>query len=288
MLPSSLLSTRSRVGFLSSVPAAFRWHHLSRRQQQKNVAVSSVVLLFAYNNNKKKNNSNNADSKIGSIHKQRLQAAGRIGTKRYIDPCKVFFGNLPFSVDESQLEDYVCQSMGYPASSLLHKVRIVRDWKTHQSKGYGFVDFIEPVFATVAMDKCHGSILQNRTLTVTQGRKKPNENILYVQNKNNNNTSSSTIDPESQSIQAEIRQAEIPSVANTRTTRMDPQEKKFWKLLDPDLVDDDEEDFELDDEIMEDETENTTLVGITGNRKSRREQARKIKRIKRPSKGFGS
>ena len=33
-----------------------------------------------------------SDSKIGSIHKERLKTAGRPGTKRFVDPCKVFVG----------------------------------------------------------------------------------------------------------------------------------------------------------------------------------------------------
>lgn len=116
-----------------------------------------------------------SDSKLGSMYKQRIKTAGRKGTKRFLDPCKVFIGNMPFDVDEKQLGNFILETMGQ-TRMVLHSFKVIRDWKTGQSKGYGFVEFTDPIYATVCMEVCNGKKLNGRPIRVDQGKKKDAEN----------------------------------------------------------------------------------------------------------------
>lgn len=127
----------------------------------------------------------NSDSFIGTLHKERLATAGRPGTKRFIDPCKVYIGNLPFTCTGEQLSDYVCNIVGLSSSAIIHQCKVIYDWKTLKSKGYGFVIMTEPIYATVLMTKCDtnetlGSI-DNRRLTISQGKSKEMEKQLLIE-----------------------------------------------------------------------------------------------------------
>lgn len=114
----------------------------------------------------------NADGHLLQTHLNRIRTAGRVGTKRFVDPCKVFFGNLNYTTTESELSGWISLIMGLPTPTLLHSCKIVVDWKTLQSKGYGFCVFTEPMFATVCLEKCNGRVLAGRKLAVSQGSKK--------------------------------------------------------------------------------------------------------------------
>ena len=224
-----------------------------------------------------------SDSAIGSAHTQRVKTAGRVGTKRFVDPCKVFLGNLPFHVDEPGLSDWVCQQMGLPPTVLLHDCKVIRDWKTGKSKGYGFVVFTEAMYGTVCIDKCHNQELGGRKLTVNQGQKKQDPTI-YVKKKK-----APAADADEEAIQAGIAES------------MDPLEAAMLRRLDPDLVDD-----AMDEVLFEDLDGDDDDDGVDGfwegddgevedfedtqgmNREQRREAARRQKRRKLPHKGFGT
>lgn len=242
-----------------------------------------------------------SDSKLGELHNRRIKTAGRVGTKRYVNPCKVFLGNLPFNATEASLQEWLCDQMGLPAPFLLNGVKIVRDWKTGDSKGYGFCVFTEPIHATVCIDKCNGRLLQGRAVRVDQGIKKQQTKILIKKDEKE------PLDADETAIQEGIRKAK-------ETIRLpDPEEMAMLRRLDPDLVDEyfqelndndlfeeeelDDEDYDGDeDELFEilrdgdekDEDEEDTNDETTMNRQQRREAAQRIKRKKRPSKGFGS
>jgi len=96
-----------------------------------------------------------SDSKLGSLYNQRIKTAGRKGTKRFVDPCKVFIGNLAFETDDTQLGNFILDTMGQ-SRMVLHSFKVIREWKTGKSKGYGFVEFTDPIYATVCMDVCNG------------------------------------------------------------------------------------------------------------------------------------
>lgn len=224
-----------------------------------------------------------ADSKIASLHSERVKTAGRVGTKRYVDPCKVFLGNLPFNVTEQVLEQWVSDRLGIPAPLLMKQVKVIRDWKTGKSKGYGFVVFTEAIHGTVCIEKCNGQSLYGRSLSVNQGKKKETTQIIVKKKKQ------PPVDAEEAAIQAGLEEA----------SRMDPQEALMLRQLDPDLVDDDFEtdeglfdDDDVDDDgvdgfFVEDDEEDFLEEDTPMNRQKRRELARKKKRSKPSNKGFG-
>mmetsp|Transcript_17638 Transcript_17638/g.33168 ORF Transcript_17638/g.33168 Transcript_17638/m.33168 type:complete len:295 (-) Transcript_17638:71-955(-) len=186
-----------------------------------------------------------ADSKIASLHAERVKTAGRVGTKRYVDPCKVFLGNLPFNITEKVLEQWLEERMGMPAPLLLQQVKVIRDWKTGKSKGYGFAIFTESIHATVCIEKCNGQQLDGRPLSVNQGKKKDTATIMVKKKKK------APLDAEEAAIQAGMEEA---------SRRMDPQEALMLRQLDPDLVDDDE--FENDEGLFDDDDDDDDTPGV--------------------------
>jgi RNA recognition motif-containing protein len=207
------------------------------------------------------------DSLFGSFHQQRVQTAGRVGTKNFVNPCKVFFGNLPFNVNEDELQSWVCEQMGVPSHILIHNINIVRDWKSGDSKGYGFVQFTEAHYGTVAIDKCHNQVLCDRKLQVSQGQKKK-EDIVYVKK-----TRKPALDAEEQAIQDALDEAE----------GLDDEATYMLRRLDPDLL---PESLKLE---MKNEEEQEEFAEDDGdmNRERRREAARKNKKKKKLGRGFG-
>jgi hypothetical protein len=253
------------------------------------------------------------DSTIGIAHAARVRAAGRVGTKRYVNPCKVFFGNLPFDYTEANLQTWICDKMGMPFQILLNDCKIVRDWKTGNSKGFGFAVFTEAVYATVCIDKCHRVMLEGRAVTVKQGAKKQ-ETIVYL--KKNKKASQN---PEEAAILNGIEQASDGNDDNDnddddnttsyseksrrreREEIYDPYELAILRKLDPDLVDDRLDDADLFAEFADSDgdddndgvdgvwvEDNGPVVDVDDamNRQTRREASRRQKRIKLPHKGF--
>jgi hypothetical protein len=264
-----------------------------------------------------------ADSKISSLHLERVRTAGRVGTKRYVNPCKVFVGNLPFAMDESALQTWLSAQMGLPPAVLLNECKIVRDWKTGKSKGFGFAVFTEAIYATVCIEKCHSAKLESRTVTVKQGQRKPDENLVYIKKRKEQPS-----DAEEAAIQNGLTQAE--GHIRDDIVIMDPEEMAMIKMLDPDLLPDhvqingssnsassvsssssssayssddilfddiDEDDDEGvdgfwygdDDEAGDDDSDIQLDTTMTQNREQRREAAkRQPKRRKLINKGFGT
>lgn len=58
---------------------------------------------------------------------------------------------------------------------------MIRDWKTGESKGFGFVSFTDPIFATSAMESLRNVKLLDRVVRLNQGgRKKKEPNAAFV------------------------------------------------------------------------------------------------------------
>ena len=229
-----------------------------------------------------------ADSVLAEKHERRVKTAGRVGTKRYVNPCKVFVGNLPFDCAAENLQTWLCNEMGLPRGVLLNECNVVCDWKTGVSKGFGFAVFTEAVYATVCIDKCHGADFGGRAVTVKQGIKKQSTE-LYVKKEKKLPT-----DAEEQAIQAGMQQT---------MERLDPYEEAVLRRKDPDLLEDklddkilfgedhdgDDDDEDVDGVWMEDDDNAPALSDAEAmNRKTRREAARRVKRRKLPSNGFGT
>lgn len=230
-----------------------------------------------------------SDSRLMELHQQRVQTAGRVGTKRFVNPCLVFIGNLPFNTTSAELQTWLCEQMATPSPLLLHQdVDIIRDWKTGQSKGYAFVTFAAAHLATVAIDRLHQAEYQGRLLTVSQGKKKPDPNLLLIMEQKRQRKLERSLDQQAEQVALEI---------------LEPEEYALLARLDPDLLVntqldesfDDEDEDGYDGDFMEFEgdeknsvkSEEDETTGPPMNRQQRREAAKSKKRKKLPHKGFG-
>jgi RNA recognition motif-containing protein len=226
-------------------------------------------------------------------------------------------------MDESALQTWLSAQMGLPPAVLLNECKIVRDWKTGKSKGFGFAVFTEAIYATVCIEKCHGAKLESRPVTVKQGQRKPDENLVYIKKRK-----AQPSDAEEAAIQSGLTQAE--GHIRDDIVIMDPEEMAMIKMLDPDLLPDhvqingssnsassvsssssssayssddilfddiDEDDDEGvdgfwygdDDEAGDDDSDIQLDTTMTQNREQRREAAkRQPKRRKLINKGFGT
>jgi len=227
-----------------------------------------------------------SDSKLGSMYNQRIKTAGRKGTKRFVDPCKVFIGNLPFDIDEKQLGNFILDTMGQ-SRMVLHSFKVIYDWKTGKSKGYGFVEFTDPIYASVCMDVCNGKKFNGRPIKVDQGKKKDVEDQVFIKKNKKPETE------EEKSISSALDEAENDDDYDTEELETDKDGVALFG---------DNDDMELDAILFglaadsDDEDDGIFLerpskfeedIDPDLNREQRREASRKLKRKKLPTKGFG-
>jgi RNA recognition motif-containing protein len=226
------------------------------------------------NNNKERK----GDGLLAERNAERIRTAGRKGTKRFVDPTKVFIGNLPFDAKEADLKEFFKTNLGTTFN--LKSAKVIYDWKTNKSKGYGFALFTDPMFATSAMEVCNGRQLLGRPLKLSQGQKKQDLNALYIKKKKNKPQTE-----EEEAIQQGLDDAE-------------DEEEEFMALEEFDHVsddflfaddDEDDDDFEFDgtfEEMYPTEYEPLSEDEQNLNRERRREAQKRKKKKKLPHKGF--
>ncbi|GMH87802.1 hypothetical protein TrVE_jg2840 [Triparma verrucosa] len=112
------------------------------------------------------------DFSVSKLNEERKSNAGKKGGAGYVDPNKLFVGNLAFSVTEDQLLSWF-ESKGY--GTHVSSCKIIRDWKTGDSKGYAFASFTDPIFATSAMESLTNHELEGRIVRISQGQRKRTE-----------------------------------------------------------------------------------------------------------------
>ena len=129
------------------------------------------------------------DNTITSTSEQLKTTAGRPGSKNFVDPCKVFIGNIPYTATDGELWDWLSKVIdrgrlvgkgtdagaGENGSGV-----VVRDWRTGESKGYGFLTFTDPVYAASACELLKGKKFMKRILRFSQGRRKKAEPIVQI------------------------------------------------------------------------------------------------------------
>jgi nucleolin len=206
-----------------------------------------------------------------------------------VDPCKVFVGNLPFDVDDDQLAKFILETMGQ-SRMVLHASKVISDWKTGKSKGYGFVEFTDPIFATVCIEVCHGKNLNGRPVSVSQGKKKDQNDQLYLKKKRKAPESaeekaiSSALDEaENDNEEYEEEELDVDEDGIAVFGNNDDDDLELDAALFGIAADDDEE----DDGIFLERPSKFEDVDPSLNREQRREAARRLKRKKMPHKGFG-
>ena len=227
-------------------------------------------------------------STISEINYQRTTTAGRKGQKRFTDPNKLFVGNLPFDVTAEELRAWFNdQGVGMHIKSC----KLIQDWKTKGSKGYGFVQFMSPIYASSAMEIIKGRKIKGREVRLSQGRKKLPDAVVFVKK------GPAVIQDEEDQVIAGAIGAEADRDFQDDDIVDEQDDEELFELDNDDDDDDDDDDveeFEFDGDESDEETESGESEEEEGeettptNRAQRREAARAKKRRRKPAKGFGN
>lgn len=78
---------------------------------------------------------------------------------------RLFVGNLPYATTEDELRHLFADTGGAVKS-----VRIITDYDTQRSKGYGFVEMGTPEEAERAIQDLNGRAVGGRSLVVSEAR----------------------------------------------------------------------------------------------------------------------
>lgn len=78
---------------------------------------------------------------------------------------KIFVGNLPFSTDNSKLEE------DFAKFGKVVSAKIILDRNSGRSRGYGFVEFADESSAQAAVDGMNDQSIDGRKLTVSLAKK---------------------------------------------------------------------------------------------------------------------
>lgn len=256
-------------------------------------------------------------STVAVENDRRLAAAGRPGTKRFVDPLKVFVGNLAYDATEDDLVDFLTEHLigkGADRARLRERitsVKVVRDWRTNESKGYGFVQFASAIFATSALEAVRNKKLKGRVVRLDQGQKKRPDPVVLVERKRR-----APVDEESRVIDGALDDAEGKKDDDAKNDVDDNDSNKddddglfvedddglvvdntsFEELLSDAVLfagmeddEEDDDDFEFDgvykEEYLDDEEEEEAKPL---NRAQRREAAKSKKKRRKPANGFGN
>lgn len=110
-----------------------------------------------------------------------------------MDPNKLFIGNLPYDADEDDIRSLFAEFWGVPLEVVeerIESIKVIRDWKTNKSKGFGFLQFYEPMVATSTMvsmnqgkNKKGGWKIKGRSVRLDQGQRNREEEEREIQRK---------------------------------------------------------------------------------------------------------
>ncbi len=78
---------------------------------------------------------------------------------------KLFVGNLPYSANETEVQNFFVDH-----GVAIDSVTVMRDRFTGQARGFGFVEINDDALAAKAVETCHGQDLLGRTLVVNEAR----------------------------------------------------------------------------------------------------------------------
>lgn len=86
---------------------------------------------------------------------------------------RLYVGNLPYSADEQQLRQLFAEYGD------VVDVRIITDRDSGQSKGFAFVEMSTEDASRNAIAALNGTLLGDRTLTVSEARPRPERTSSY-------------------------------------------------------------------------------------------------------------
>ncbi|WP_342147588.1 RNA-binding protein [Rickettsiella endosymbiont of Aleochara curtula] len=75
---------------------------------------------------------------------------------------RLYVGGLSYSVDDDGLREL------FTPFGTVNFVKVIRDFHSGRSKGFGFVEMSTPEEAKEAIEALHGSIHERRTITVSE------------------------------------------------------------------------------------------------------------------------
>jgi cold-inducible RNA-binding protein len=75
---------------------------------------------------------------------------------------RLYVGGLSYSVDDDGLREL------FEPFGEVKFVKVIRDFHSGRSKGFGFVEMSTPEEAKEAIERLHGSIHERRTITVSE------------------------------------------------------------------------------------------------------------------------
>lgn len=229
-------------------------------------------------------------SKSNSLQTQnqiRKRLAGKPGSKHFMDPNKVFIGNLPFKATTEDVKSFLTQQLGNLHN--IESVKIISDWKTGTSKGYGFINFMDPIYATSAIEIIKGKKLLGRVIRLDQGKRKGDDKnrVLFVKKRERRLDDKGDTESEDSVIDGALD--EVEALDDTDEFSVDDFDDNDDDVIFGEGADEDSEfDGWFEDiygggkweELSEEEAKNM-------NREQRREAQRMKPRKKLPHQGFG-
>lgn len=238
---------------------------------------------------------NSKGNSIHALNQERKRLAGKPGSKHFMDPNKIFIGNLSYDSTVEDVKEFLTTHLGH--LEYVESVKIIRDWKTGKSKGYGFVQFIDPIFATSSMEIVKGKQLKGRVIRLDQGKRKGDDEqrVLFV--KKRERRKDEDVDEETATIDKALDS--IEGLDNDES-----EEDQDFEVSDFDDVGDDvlfagdyDSDDDDDDNIIDgwfeevygsNKWEPLTEEEAEGLNREQRRKAQKLKPKKKlPHKGFG-
>ncbi|MEQ1886828.1 MAG: RNA-binding protein [Bryobacteraceae bacterium] len=78
---------------------------------------------------------------------------------------KLFVGNLPYSANETDVQNFFSDN-----GIAIDSVTVMRDRFTGQARGFGFVEINDDGAANHAVEACNGKELMGRSLVVNEAR----------------------------------------------------------------------------------------------------------------------
>jgi RNA recognition motif-containing protein len=78
---------------------------------------------------------------------------------------RLFVGNLPYSANESDVQNFFAQ-----AGFTVDTVDVMRDRFSGEARGFGFVEINDENQAQAAIQSCNGKDLLGRTLVINEAR----------------------------------------------------------------------------------------------------------------------
>jgi len=102
-----------------------------------------------------------------SIDLRFCKTHGAVGLKPqggYTVGKKLYVGNLPYTIDDSQLQEE------FSKFGAVSSARVVTDRETGRSKGFGFVEMESDSEADAAIEKMNGTPMGGRNLNVSEAR----------------------------------------------------------------------------------------------------------------------